>query len=199
MFINKAYLVIFTMIKLNIDAPSFSATAMHDKDFTEVSLEDYKGKFVILFFYPADYTFVCPTELEDMADNYEAFQKLGAEVLSISNDTHFVHLAWHNESKSIGKIKFPMIADPSHRISNAYEVLRDGQGVSDRATFVIDPDGKLKLIEVSDEPVGRNATELLRKVKALKFARENPGLACPAKWEEGKATLKPGADLVGKL
>ncbi len=187
------------MVKLNEKAPEFKAQALVNNEFKEVGLEDYKGKFVVLFFYPADFTFVCPTELEDMADNYSKLQEMGVEVLSVSTDTHFVHLAWHNESPSIGKIKFPMIADPTHEISKAYDVLRDGQGVADRATFVIDPDGLVKAIEVTDEPIGRNAQELIRKIEALEFARANPGLACPAKWKPGEKTLKPGADLVGKL
>lgn len=187
------------MIKLNSLAPAFKANAMHNKAFTEVNLEDYKGKFVVLFFYPADYTFVCPTELEDMAENYNILKDLDVEVLSCSTDTHFVHLAWHNESPSIAKIKFPMVADPTLEIAKAFDVLRDGQGVADRATFVIDPEGVIKAIEITDEPIGRNAEELIRKIKALKFARENPGLACPAKWQPGKNTLKPGEDLVGKL
>ena len=187
------------MIKLNDKAPEFKAMAMVNKDFKNVSLKDYDGKFVVLFFYPADYTFVCPTELEDMADNYEKLKAMNVEVLSVSTDTHFVHLAWHNESPSIGKIKFPMIADPTHDISKAYDVLRDGQGVADRATIVIDPEGHIKAIEITDEPIGRNAEELIRKIEALIFARENPGVACPAKWKPGSKTLKPGADLVGKL
>ncbi|NQZ84158.1 MAG: peroxiredoxin [Nanoarchaeales archaeon] len=187
------------MVKLNIDAPTFKTEAYHNGEFRTVSLDDYKGKFVVLFFYPADFTFVCPTELEDMANNYEELQKMNVEVLSVSTDTHFVHAAWHNESPMIGKINFPMLGDANHEISTAYDVLRDGQGVADRATIVIDPDQKIKAIEITDEPIGRNATELLRKLKALIFARSNPSLACPAKWEEGKDTLKPGLDLVGKL
>lgn len=187
------------MIKLNDQAPTFKAMAMVDKDFKEVSLEDYKGKFVVLFFYPADFTFVCPTELEDMADNYETLKEMGVEVLSVSTDTHFVHLAWHNESPKIGKINFPMVADPDHSISKAYNVLRDGQGVADRATFVVDPEGLIKSVEITDEPIGRNATELVRKIQALQYARENPDQACPAKWTPGNDTLKPGKDLVGKL
>ena len=124
---------------------------------------------------------------------------MGVEVLSVSTDTHFVHAAWHNESPRVGKIKFPMAADPDHSISKAYEVLRDEGGVSDRATFLIDPDGMIKMIEITDEPIGRNAAELVRKIKAQKFARANPQHACPAKWIEGEETLKPGLDLVGKL
>lgn len=187
------------MVKLNDEAPKFETMAYHDGEFKKVSLEDYSNKFVVLFFYPADFTFVCPTELEDMAENYTELQKLGVEVLSVSTDTHFVHAAWHDGSPRIGKINFPMLGDADHRISTAYDVLRAEGGVSDRATFVIDPDCKIKAIEVTDEPIGRNATELIRKIKALIFARANPGLACPAKWEEGKPTLKPGLDLVGKL
>lgn len=187
------------MVKLNIEAPKFEAMAYHNHEFKKVSLEDYSGKFVVLFFYPADFTFVCPTELEDMAENYETLQKLGVEVLSISTDTHFVHAAWHNDSPKISKIEFPMVGDSDHKISNAYEVLRDEGGVSDRATFVVDPEGLIKSIEITDEPIGRNAKELIRKIKALIFARANPDLACPAKWEEGEDTLKPGLDLVGKL
>jgi peroxiredoxin (alkyl hydroperoxide reductase subunit C) len=169
------------------------------QEFKKINLEDYKGKFVILFFYPADYTFICPTELEDMADNYAKLQEMGVEVLSISTDTHFVHAAWHNDSPRIEKIKFPMVADPTHKISKAYDVLREGEGVADRATIVIDPDGIIKTIEITDEPIGRNADELVRKIEALKFARKNPNLACPAKWQPGQDTLKPGLNLVGKL
>jgi len=187
------------MVKLNEEAPTFKTQCYHCNEFKEINLEDYKGKFVVLFFYPADFTFVCPTELEDMAENYEKMQSMGVEVLSVSTDTHFVHLAWHNDSPRIGKIKFPMLADPTHDISKAYDVLRDGQGVADRATFVSDPEGLVKAIGITDEPIGRNAEELVRKIEALQFARKNPGLACPAKWTPGKDTLKPGKDLVGKL
>lgn len=188
------------MVQLNIQAPTFKAMAYHHSDeFKEVNLEDYKGKFVVLFFYPADFTFVCPTELGDLADHYSKLQEKGVEVLSVSTDTHFVHKAWHDASETIKKIQFPMVADPDHSISKAYEVLRPEGGVADRATFIIDPEGILKSIEISDEPIGRNAEELVRKIEALIFARENPGLACPAKWQPGKDTLKPGLDLVGKL
>ena len=187
------------MVQLNTLAPEFKAQAYHKEEFKEVSLVDYKGKFVVLFFYPADFTFVCPTELEDLNDHYAELQKSGVEVLSVSTDTHFVHKAWHDHSERIGKITYPMVADPDHSISRAYEVLRAEGGVADRATFIIDPEGLIKSIEITDEPIGRNAHELVRKVNALIFARENPGLACPAKWEPGKDTLKPGLDLVGKL
>ena len=187
------------MIKLNITAPSFKAMAFHNSEFKKVNLDDYKGKFVVLFFYPKDFTFVCPTELEDMAEHYDKIKALGGEVLSVSTDTEVVHLAWHNDSPRIGKITFPMVADPTHEISKAYDVLRDGEGVADRATIVIDPDQVVKAIEITDEPIGRNAAELVRKLEAMKFARENPNLVCPAKWQKGDDTLKPGEDLVGKL
>lgn len=187
------------MIKLNSQAPGFKAMAYHNEEFKEVSFEDYKGKFVVLFFYPADFTFVCPTELEDLGEKYEKIKEMGGEVLSVSTDTHFVHKAWHDGSERINKLNFPMVADPTHEISKAYDVLRDNEGVADRATFIIDPDGVIKSIEVSDEPIGRNADELYRKLEALKYARDHPGEACPAKWEEGKETLQPGIDLVGKL
>ena len=187
------------MVQLNEKAPLFTAMAYHDAEFKEISLESYKGKFVVLFFYPADFTFVCPTELEDMAENYAALKERNVEVLSVSTDTHFVHADWHNDSPRIKKIQFPMVADPDHAISKAYEVLRAQGGVADRATFVIDPEGLIKAIEVTDEPIGRNAEELVRKIDALIFAREHPGVACPAKWKKGAETLKPGLDLVGKL
>jgi len=187
------------MVKLNEEAPKFSATAYHNEQFKEMKLEDFKGEFVVLFFYPADFTFVCPTELEDMANHYKEIQELGGQVLSVSTDTHFVHKAWHDASPAIKKIKFPMLGDPMHKIAKAYNVLRDEIGLADRATIVIDPDGIVKAIEITDEPIGRNAEELVRKIKALKFARENPGMACPAKWNPGEKTLKPGIDLVGKI
>ena len=187
------------MIKLNSNAPGFKAMALHENEFKEVSLHDYKDKFVILFFYPADFTFVCPTELKDLSDHYDDLQEMGVEVLSVSTDTHFSHAAWHEKSEMISKIKFAMVADPTHKISKAYDVLRDDEGVADRATFVIDPDGKIKLIEVNDDLVGRNAAELIRRVRALHFAHANPELALPAKWVKGDKTLKPGIDLVGKL
>jgi len=187
------------MVQLNKEAPDFKSMAFYNNNFEERSLAQEKGKFFILFFYPADFTFVCPTELEDMAENYEELKKLGAEVYSVSADTHFVHKAWWDASPSIQKIKFPMLGDPTHSIAKAYGVLREHEGVADRATIVIDPDGLIKAIEVTDEPIGRNAKELVRKVKALVYAREHPGLACPANWDEGKETLKPGIDLVGKI
>ncbi len=187
------------MLKLNSIAPKFKANSFLNDEFKEISLDDYKGNFVVLFFYPTDFTFVCPTELEDMAEKYDELKLMGVEVLSISTDTHFIHAAWHETSPKVGKINFPMLADPSHEISNAYDVLRENEGVADRVTFVIDPDGIIKFMEAIDDRVGRNATELVRKIKAMIYSRKNPGRACPANWQSGDDTLKPGIDLIGKL
>jgi len=164
-----------------------------------MSLEDFKGRWLILFFYPADFTFVCPTELEDMANHYEEFKKQGAEIVSVSTDTVFVHKAWHDTSEAVGKIQFPMAADPQHRLSHAFGVHIEDEGIALRGSFVIDPEGKLKIIEVNDNGIGRNATELLRKLQAAKFVHEHGDKVCPANWHPGEDTLKPGMDLVGKI
>ncbi len=164
-----------------------------------MKLSDLKGKWGILFFYPKDFTFVCPTELEDMANHYEAFKKEGAEVVSVSTDTVQVHKAWHDASPAIKKIQFPMAADPTHHLSHLFGVHIEEEGVTLRGTFVIDPDQVLQLIEINPDGVGRNAKELLRKVQAAKFVREHGDQVCPAGWEPGDKTLKPGLDLVGKI
>jgi len=186
-------------LEINNPAPAFEAQAYHNGEITTVKLSELKGKWVVLFFYPADFTFVCPTELGEMADHYEALQQLGVEVLSVSTDTAFVHKAWHDASETIRKIKFPMLADPAAQICSAYGTLIPMEGLSLRGTFLIDPDGILKTIEVHDNSIGRSAKELIRKVKAAQFVRENGGEVCPASWEPGKDTLKPGLDLVGKI
>ena len=187
------------MLKINDAAPEFSAESFHNNDVVKVSLNDYKGKWVILFFYPADFTFVCPTELGDLADNYDAIKKEGAEILSISTDTYFVHKAWHDDSETIGKIKFPMVADPTGKISRDYGVYIEEAGLALRGTFIIDPDGILKAFEVHDNSIGRSTEELIRKLQAAKFVRENGGEVCPMNWKPGEKTLKPSLDLVGKL
>ena len=186
------------MPKINHAAPDFSVEAYHNDAVTKVSLGDYKGKWVILFFYPADFTFVCPTELGELADNYEAAQKLNAEILVASTDTAFVHKAWHDTSETIARIKFPMLADPTGKLSRDYEVMIEEAGLALRGTFIIDPDGVLKAYEVNSPDVGRSTDELLRKLQALQFAREH-GEVCPASWRPGGKTLKPGLDLVGKI
>ena len=184
---------------INSEITPFSATAFHDGAFVDVTDEDLKGTWSVVFFYPADFTFVCPTELGDLADNYAEFQRLGVEIYSVSTDTHFSHKAWHESSDTIGKIQYLMLGDPTNEISRNFDVLRDGQGLADRGTFLVDPDGVIQLVEVTPEGVGRNAVELLRKVKAAQYVRAHPNEVCPAKWEEGDDTLAPSLDLVGKI
>ncbi len=171
------------------------------KDFGKLRFSEVlnKGKWLILFFYPADYTFVCPTELADAGNIYPELQKEGVELVSISTDTHFVHYAWQGSEKLLSNIKYPMGADPTHVVSKTLGVYNEETGLALRGTFIIDPDGKLLASEVNFFPVGRNSSELLRKLKAFKHVRENPGQVCPAKWEPGKKTLIPGKDLVGKV
>ena len=179
--------------------PDAEVEAFHQEEIKKIKLSDYRGKWLILFFYPSDFTFVCPTELEEMADNYEEIQKLGGEVLSVSTDTVFVHKAWHDTSEAIKKIKFPMLSDTRHILCHMFGTYIPEEGVSLRGTFVVDPDGILRIVEVNDNSVGRNATELVRKLQAAKFVREHGGNVCPASWEPGQDTLKPGLDLVGKI
>jgi len=177
----------------------FTAQAYKEGKFVTVTDGDVKGKWAVFFFYPADFTFVCPTELEDLADIYPTLQKMGVEVYSVSTDTHFSHKAWHDTSPAIGKINYYMLGDQNHTLSSNFEVLREGQGLADRGTFVIDPEGVIQLVEITSEGVGRNATELLRKIKAAQYIAAHPGEVCPAKWEEGEETLAPSLDLVGKI
>ncbi len=184
---------------INKEAPAFTAEAYVNDDIKKISLEDYKGKWVVLFFYPADFTFVCPTELGELADRHEALKKMRVQVMSVSTDTAFVHKAWHDNSEIIKKIKFPMIADPTGKISRSYGVYIEEEGLAFRGTFIIDPDGVLKAFEVHDNSIGRSADELIRKIEAAQFVRENNGEVCPASWKPGAKTLRPGLDLVGKI
>lgn len=177
----------------------FKVEAFANNDFKTVTKEDVLGKWSIFFFYPADFTFVCPTELEDLANMYEEFKKVGAEIYSVSTDTHFVHKAWHDTSDTIKKINYPMLADPTGVLSRGFEVMIEEAGLAERGTFIVNPEGEIVAYEVVAGNVGRNAEELLRRLKALKFVAENPSEVCPAKWEEGKDTLKPGIDLVGVI
>ena len=184
---------------INTEVKPFKATAFHNGNFVEVSEADLKGKWSVFFFYPADFTFVCPTELGDVADHYEEFKKLGVEIYSVSTDTHFTHKAWHDSSETIGKIQYPMIGDPTGTITRNFGVMRETQGLADRGTFVVDPDGIIQAIEITAEGIGRDAQDLLRKVKAAQYVAAHPGEVCPAKWKEGEATLAPSLDLVGKI
>ncbi len=187
------------MSVINSEIKPFKALAFQQGEFIEVTDQTLKGKWSVLFFYPADFTFVCPTELEDLADNYGEFKKLGVEVYSVSTDTHFSHKAWHDTSPAIGKIEYPMIADPTHALSRNFDVLIEDAGIADRGTFVIDPQGRIQIVEITAGGVGRDAKELLRKIRAAQYVAAHPGEVCPAKWQEGQKTLAPSLDLVGKI
>jgi peroxiredoxin len=187
------------MAKINTRIPDFKVQAYHNGEFKTVSSEQLKGKWSVFFFYPADFTFVCPTELGDLADKYEQLKGMGVEVYSVSTDTHFTHKAWHDASDTIKKIKFPMLADPTALLSRAFGVHIEEEGLAYRGTFVVNPEGLIKVAEVQDNGIGRNSEELVRKVQAAQYTASHPGEVCPAKWKPGAATLKPGLDLVGKL
>src|SRR3989338_8514988 len=184
--------------KLN-EIMDFELEAFHANKSVKLKLSDSVGKWLVLTFYPADFTFVCPTELEELADLYDEFAKQGAEVMSVSTDTVFVHKAWHDVSPSIKKIKFPMLADPTGNLCREFGTYIEGVGLSLRGTFIIDPDGIIKSAEIHDNSIGRSAKEILRKLKAARFVRENPGQVCPASWEPGKKTIFPSFELVGKI
>ncbi|QDH16690.1 alkyl hydroperoxide reductase subunit C [Swingsia samuiensis] len=187
------------MVRINSSLAPFSTEAFRDGKFLTVTDADVRGKWSVFFFYPADFTFVCPTELEDLADHYAEFQKLGVEIYSVSTDKHFTHKAWHDTSPAIGKIKYTMLGDPTARIARNFDVYIEEAGVADRGTFLIDPEGKIQYIEITAGGVGRSATELLDKVRAAQYVAKHPGEVCPAKWKEGGETLKPSLDLIGKI
>nr|WP_111656186.1 alkyl hydroperoxide reductase subunit C [Isoalcanivorax indicus] len=187
------------MSVINTEIKPFKAQAFKNGEFIEVSDTDVKGKWAVFFFYPADFTFVCPTELGDVADYYDEFQKMGVEIYSVSTDTHFTHKAWHDASDTIRKIKYTMIGDPTMQISRNFDVLREDQGLANRGTFIVDPQGVIQAVEVTAEGIGRDASDLLRKVKAAQYVAAHPGEVCPAKWKEGESTLAPSLDLVGKI
>ena len=187
------------MAIINSKVKPFKAEAYHNGKFITVTDTDLQGKWSIFFFYPADFTFVCPTELGDMADLYPEFQKLGVEVYSVSTDTHFTHKAWHAASDTIKKIAYPMIGDPTGAITRGFDVMIEEEGLALRGTFVVNPEGEIKVAEIHDLGIGRDAAELLRKVKAAQYVASHPGEVCPAKWKEGEATLAPSLDLVGKI
>ncbi|MFN3429192.1 MAG: alkyl hydroperoxide reductase subunit C [Candidatus Sericytochromatia bacterium] len=184
---------------INTEVLPFKAQAYHNGKFVEVTQETLKGKWAVFFFYPADFTFVCPTELGDLADSYSEFQKLGVEIYGVSTDTHFTHKAWHDTSETIKKIQYPLIGDPTGALTRNFGVMIEEAGLAERGTFVIDPQGKIQIIEVNAGGIGRDAQELLRKVKAAQYVASHPGEVCPAKWTEGQATLSPSLDLVGKI
>lgn len=179
----------------------FKAHAYHSGtgEFIEVSEENLKGQWSVVCFYPADFTFVCPTELEDLQNQYATLKELGVEVYSVSTDTHFTHKAWHDHSEAISKLEYIMIGDPSQTVTRNFDVLDEEAGLADRGTFIIDPDGVVQAMEINAGGIGRDASILVNKIKAAQYVRNNPGEVCPAKWEEGGETLKPSLDLVGKI
>lgn len=184
---------------INTKVQPFKATAYHNGDFIDVKDTDLLGKWSVIVFYPADFTFVCPTELGDMADHYAQLQEMGVEVYSVSTDTHFTHKAWHDTSDTIGKIQYPMIGDPTGKISRNFGVMIEEDGLALRGTFVINPEGEIKVAELHDLGIGRSAKELVRKVQAAQYVAEHDGEVCPAAWQPGEATLSPSLDLVGKI
>jgi peroxiredoxin (alkyl hydroperoxide reductase subunit C) len=187
------------MSLINSRIKPFKATAFHNGDFVTITDADLKGKWSVFVFYPADFTFVCPTELEDLADQYVEFSKLGVEIYAVSTDTHFAHKAWHDTSASIKKIQYPLVGDPTATLARNFEVLIEEEGLALRGTFVINPEGLIKVLEVHDNGIGRDASELLRKVQAAQYVASHPGEVCPARWKPGAKTLAPSLELVGKI
>lgn len=179
--------------------PDFEFDVYQAGKISKRSISDYSGKWLVLFFYPADFTFVCPTELEELQAYYGKMKEEGAEVISVSTDTAFAHKVWHDSSEAIGKVEYGMASDANHQLANYFNVLIEEEGVTLRGTFIVDPDGVLKAMEVNDNSIGRSAKELLRKLQAAKFVREHGGNVCPASWEPGKETLEPGVELIGKI
>jgi peroxiredoxin (alkyl hydroperoxide reductase subunit C) len=187
------------MSLINTQIKPFKATAFQNGKFVEITEATLKGKWSVVFFYPADFTFVCPTELGDLADHYDTFKALGAEIYGVSTDTHFTHKAWHETSDTISKVKYPLVGDPTGTITRNFDVMIEEEGLALRGTFVINPEGMIKLCEIHDNGIGRDANELLRKVQAAQYIAANPGQVCPAKWTPGAETLTPSLDLVGKI
>lgn len=184
---------------VNTSVKPFKATAYHNGEFKTVTDADLRGKWSVVMFYPADFTFVCPTELGDVAAHYDTFKQLGVEVYSVSTDTHFCHKAWHDTSDTIKKIDFPMVGDPTGTICRNFGVMIEEEGLALRGTFVINPEGVIKTAEVHDLGIGRSAAELIRKVQAAQFVAEHGGEVCPASWQPGGDTLKPSLKMVGKI
>lgn len=187
------------MSQIGKKVKDFKVEAYHNNAFRTVTKDDLMGKWSVIFFYPADFTFVCPTELEDLADHYEEFKKLGCEIYSVSTDNHFVHKAWHDVSETVRKIHYPMLADPTGHLTRMFKMMIEESGMAERGTFLINPEGVIVLYEVNASGIGRNAEELLRKLQAAQFVAQYGDQVCPAKWKPGAETLKPGIDLVGKI
>lgn len=197
----------YSLVKVGEPVPDFEFEVYHEGAVKTMSLSQLRGKWSILVFYPADFTFVCPTELEEYAKLYPKFQAINAEVISVSTDTVFTHKAWHDTSEAIKQITYPMAADPSGKLAEAFGVLIEGsgpeltieEGQAMRGTFIIDPTGTLRAMEINDNSMGRKAAETLRKLQAAQYVETHKGQVCPASWEPGDDTLEPGMDLVGKI
>jgi peroxiredoxin (alkyl hydroperoxide reductase subunit C) len=184
---------------INTTVKPFRATAYHNGKFVQVSEADLRGRWSVVFFYPADFTFVCPTELGDLADHYATFQDLGVEIYGVSTDTHFTHKAWHDASETVAEIRYPMVGDPTGTLARNFGVMIEEEGLALRGTFLVDPEGRIKLCEIHDLGIGRSAQELLRKVQAAQYVATHEGEVCPAAWKPGEKTLAPSLDLVGKI
>jgi peroxiredoxin (alkyl hydroperoxide reductase subunit C) len=187
------------MIRIGEKIPDLSLQVYHGGEIKEVKLSDFRGRWIVIAFYPADFTFVCPTELEELADHYDELRRLGAEVISVSTDTVYVHKAWHGTSPAIKKIRFHMAADPAGVACRAFGSYIHKEGIPWRATFIVDPEGMLRAMEMHDNSIGRSVKEIIRKLQAAKYVAEHPGEVCPASWEPGRETLKPSLELVGEI
>ena len=184
---------------INTQVKPFKATAYQNGKFIELTEANLIGHWSVLVFYPADFTFVCPTELGDLADHYDTFKSLGVEIYGVSTDSHFAHKAWHDSSDTIAKVSYPLVGDPTGRLARNFDVMIEEEGMALRGTFVVNPEGQIKLCEIHDNGIGRDATEMLRKVQAAQYVAAHPGEVCPAKWTPGAETLAPSLDLVGKI
>ena len=187
------------MVAIDQEVPNMEVDAFQNGEVRKINLHDYRGKWLVIVFYPADFSFVCPTELEELAHYYEDFKAAGAEVMSASTDTVYSHKAWHEMSPTISKIKFPMLADPPGKLCRIFGTYVEDSGLSLRGSFIIDPDGRIKSFEITENSIGRNMKELLRRLNAAAYVREHPGEVCPVNWEKDKKTIKPSMDIVGKL
>ena len=184
---------------INTQVQPFKASAFHNGNFIDITEANLKGKWSVVIFMPAAFTFNCPTEVEDAADHYAEFQKLDTEVYIFTTYSHFAHKVWHETSPAVCKAKFPLVGDPTHQLTQAFGVHIPEEGMALRGTFVINPEGVIKTLEIHDNAIARDVKETLRKLKAAQYVAKNPGQVCPAKWNEGAATITPSLDLVGKI
>ena len=187
------------MSLITTEVKPFKAQAFKNGEFIQVTDADLKGKWSVVIFMPAAFTFNCPTEVEDAANHYAEFQKAGAEVYVVTTDTHFSHKVWHETSPAVGKAQFALVGDPTHQLTHAFDVHIEEEGLALRGTFIINPEGVIKTLEIHDNAIARDITETLRKLKAAQYVAAHPNEVCPAKWKEGEKTLAPSLQLVGKI